>query len=393
LGTGIGTDTGALAVLSLGLVCVGGGCRGRVKDATTDGAGHYVFTLKGRDTQGSFGEAVSVLVAVTGAPGRGQVSGPLTAARFRVQVANVRLPPLDLVDPGLEVDGDQVVGARWTTSKPGPYTVSFELAKDVPVWRTVAAQAPVAVDPRLLEDTSGRVVVSSTSDEAIEGSDVTLTWRSPGVAYVGGMGAPPSRGRPCRFMDAAGASTPPEPCGLTDGDLTTSAAPAPSVCPSGASTVATPSSTTQCGRAAWAVVDLGHPVPVELVAVRGCGKGCAVEVSGDGRTYRPAGTAADGFGAIALDGSPVTSVRTSVAELGNELREVSVWGPRPSRPALLSIAASDRSRLGRPFSPESHDRGQRRWLLVLAASLAGIVLLGAGFVLGRRRSSGPRLAA
>jgi hypothetical protein len=382
LATGVGTDTAALILLSFGLVCAGGGCRARVRDGSTDAAGHYDFTLKGRDTQSSFGEAVSVVVAATAPPGPGQVSGAMAAARFHVQVERVQVPVLQLVDPQLTVTPGTDVVTRWSTPRPGPYTVTFELAKQVPVWRAETVEATAAIDPRLLEDTSGRVVVSGTSDDAIEGSDVTLTWRSPGVPYVGGMGPPPSRGRPCRFVDAAGVSSPAAPCDLTDGDLTTSAAPPPPVCPRAAPEA---SSTTGCTQAAWAVVDLTRPVPAELVAVRGCEKGCPIEVSEDGVTFRAAGTAANGYGAIALDGRPVTSVRVGVTTLETDLREISVWGPRPARPALRTIAAAERERITRPFTGAGSERPSRRWLLALAAVLAAAVLLGAGLALGRRR--------
>jgi hypothetical protein len=172
-------------------------------------------------------------------------------------------------------------------------------------------------------------------------------------------------------MDAAGVTTAAKPCGLTDGDLTT-AAPA-----------TTP--------AAWAVVDLGRPVPAELVAVRGCTRGCAVEVSDDGSTFRPAGAAANDFGAVVLDGRAVASVRVSLADATANLREISVWGPRPSRPALRPIGADDRTRLGRPFTGGTDADHARRWLLAIAATLAVVVLLAAGFALGRRRPTGPRL--
>jgi hypothetical protein len=301
----------------------------------------------------------------------------------------VRLPRLELVDPSLAVTGQQDVTAQWSTPRAGPYELTFEVAKEVPVWRTVAAQSPATVDPRLLEDTSGRAVLAGTFDDAIEGSDVTLTWRSPGVAYVGGMGPPPSRGMPCRFMDGAGASTPRQECALTDGDLTTAASPGPPVC----AEVARATTTTGCAGATWAVVDLTRPVPAELVAIRGCEQGCAVEVSEDGTTFRPVGTAGKDFGAIDLDGRPIASVRVSLAEFGARLREISVWGPRPSRPALRTIAARDQDRLRRPFTGEPDGRGARSWLMWLALALAGAALLAVGFALGRRRASGPRLRA
>ena len=382
LGGGVGAGEGTFAVLTLGLACAAGACTGRVFDTTTAADGTYRFGLRGRDTQSTFGEALSQLVTVSAAPLGTQVSGASASARFRVQVDGVRLPALDLVDPGLSVDGAQDVVARWATSRPGPYELSFEQTATVPVWRVPAAQGAATVDPRVLEDSRGRVVVSGGSTDRIEGSDVALRWRSPGVGYVAGAGVPPSRGRPCRVVDAAGGVGAPQPdCPATDGDLTTMKALG-SRCP--AATTST-SVVATCPRPVAVVVDLGRPVPAGLVVVRGCEGGCAVETSADGVTYRPAGAVADGFGALALPGLPVTSVRVGLGA-GGGLREVSVWGPRPAAAALRPAAAAAVG-LRRAFGGGG-DGGRRavsRWLVALAAILAGGVLVGAGFVAGRRR--------
>ena len=387
LGTGVGTAEGGFAFLTLGLSCTGGGCRGKVFDTETDAAGNYAFVLKGRDTQSSFGEALSLLVTTSAAPGRGQVSGPSTSARFRAQVEHVRIPKLELVDPGLVLDTKDGLTARWSTTRAGPYELTFELAEEVPVWRIGVVGDIASFDPRVLEDTAGRAVVAAGNEDAVEGSKVNIRWRSPGIPYASAIGAPASRGRSCRYVDEATAATKPQPsCELTDGDLVESSS-SPFICPEPAETT----STTPCVRPTRVVVDLGRPVPAELVVVRGCEGACAVDVSTDGITFQPAGAANGEHGLVPLDGRMVTAVRVGLGQTtGSDLREISVWGPTPARPALRPIASDDEGRLRRSFEGGTDDDGLPVLLLVAAFVLVAATLIGVGFVIGRRRARSSR---
>ena len=385
MGGGVGTDEGLFAVLTLGLGCTTGACTGAVFDATTAADGSYRFQVAGRDTQSTFGQALSQLVSVSAAPTGSQVSGAAASARFRVQVEDVRLPVLELVDPGLAVEGGTDVVARWSTTRPGPYEVTFEQAEAVPVWLTTVNEGAASVDPRVLEDTRGRVVVSGGSTDAGEGSDVVLRWRSPGVGYVAGAGPPPSRGRPCRVVDEAGAvraST--GACAVTDGDLATLDPTVLPCAPAGGGTAVSAAPASSCPRAAGVLVDLGRPLPVEVVVVRGCDGGCAVEVSDDGTAFRPAGAVSHRFGTVGLDGRPVVAVRVSHAA-GGGLREVSVWGGRPGTAALRSADAED-GRLRRVFSGDGGtDEEVPPALAALAALLAAAAVGATGYVAGRGR--------
>lgn len=387
LGSGVSAGEGAFAVLTLGLACTTGICTGNVHDTTTGADGSYRFDLEGRATQSSFGEALSQLVSVSGAPEGSQVSGPTTSARFRVQVEDVRLPVLELVDPRLSVDGGADVVARWSTPRPGPYELTFEEAQPAPVWRVPTAEGAAAVDPRVLEDTSGRVVVAGGSSARIEGSDVEIHWRSPGVAYVAGAGPPASRGRPCRFVDAAGAGAPTTGgCPVTDGDLTSSP-PTSGSCITPAAAVqapgAPPAPPPPCSRPVAVVVDLGRAVPADLVVVRGCEGGCAVDVSADGRSFTAAGAVSDGFGTLGLAGQPITSVRVGLGS-GTALREISVWGGRPATAALLSVNEPPAD-LRRAFGAAGDDDEDVPFALgVVAVVLAVAVLAALGFTAGTR---------
>lgn len=381
LGAGITEGEAAFAVLTVGLSCTSGECRGEVRDTTTDDAGNYSFAVPGHETQSSFGEAVSILVSATGATPEAHVSGPLVSARFRVQTEVVQLPAMALVDPGLVLDGATDVATRWSTPRPGPYELTFETADATPIWKVTTNEATAVVDGRILEDSAGRAVVSGSSTEAIEGSDVALQWRSPGRGYAGGFGPPPSRGRACRYVDAGGRGVTERTCELTDGDFTGFAA-SPQVCdqaPDGA--------TSNCAPPVAVDVDLGTAVPAELVVVRGCEEeGCAVDVSGDGVNYRPVGAPSTDFGTVALDGQPVSFVRVGLGS-ASDLREISVWGPRPERPALRPLGDDRRRGLGERFGFGDDGAGGIPLALVIAAVAATVaVLLALGYTLGRRRS-------
>jgi hypothetical protein len=354
LGAGVSIGDGTLAYLTLGLACTSGICRGRVRDTETGSDGSYRFALKGKDTRSSFGEAESFLLTATAEPGEGQVSGASVSGRFTVQTTGVRLPVLDLVDPQLSVVGRSgQVAASWTTRAAGPYALTFETASVVPVWRTSAAGSTTVVDPRLLEDSAGRAVLSGGRSDKVVGSDLTVSWRSPGVGYASAVGAPPSRGTAC----GTGA------CALTDGDLGTLARP---VCPT-----TQPCTTT--------TVDLGRQVSSDLVVVRGCAGGCAVEVSPDGRVFRGIGSVSDAFGAVSFGRAPVRYVRVGLGRDG--LREVSVWGP-----ARGDLKAVDQHATEAQFGAPSKD-DHRTWWVALAAALVAVGLVGVGFVAGRRRSA------
>lgn len=384
MGAGVSTGDGVLAVLTLGLSCASGACTGPVFDTTTDDTGSFAFTIEGRDTQSSFGAAVSQLVSVSAAPTGDDVSGAAASARFRIQTTTVRLPPLDLVDPGLVVDADGgAVTALWSTPAPGPYELRFETADPVPVWTVVAPGPPTAIDARVLEDTAGRAVLTGASTTAIEGSDVALGWRSPGVAYTSGAGVPASRGRDCTFVDAGGvvgAET--GSCALTDGELSVAAA-APPICAGDPSTT-----TTACSAPEAVLIDLDSPVPAELVVVRGCDGGCTVDVSADGRTYRPAGAVADEFGAAVLDGQAIVSVRVGLGSTpGGSLREVSVWGPTTG-PALVAAEAGISQRLRSQFTLDDGDGRRPVAPVVTAVAVLAAAVLGLGYVVGRRHRPG-----
>ena len=367
------------AVLTLGLSCVDRGCGGTPFDTTTAEDGTFGITLKGGQTQSSFGEARTQLVSTSAAPSGQQVSGAAVSARFRVQTTHVRLPTLQLVDPGLDTRVEQDLLARWSTETAGPYELTVESDEIVPVWRVTSAAGEASIDRRVLELDAGRIVVSGKTADAVEGSDVELRWRSPGIGIHGVGQAPPSRGRPCRYLVPSGRVVDHGACGLTDGRLGV-----PATTPSGcvASDPSSTTASTQCERPTAVDISLSGTVPAELIVVRGCEQPCAVAVSADGTTFREVGDAATEFATVPLDGSAITAVRVGLpAGPTSELREVSVWAARPDLRGQPRLDA-----LRDLFSGRS-ESSNRRGLLAVAAALLALVLVATGFVIGRRQAA------
>ena len=369
LGSGVSNGDGTLAALTLGLACTSGICRGKVRDTKTDQAGGYRFTLKGRDTQSSFGEAESFLLTSTAAPTGDEVSGAATSARFRIQAAQLDMPVLELVDPSLRVGpAAGKVAASWSTHKAGPYALTFETAFITPIWRATTTGNRLELDPRLLEDTAGRAVVSGSAADKVVGSDVTIAWRSPGIGYASAAGPPDSRGRSCTFDVGGGL------CRLTDGDLTSQQMPVARClagkAPNGSS----------CVPPRKAIVDLGAPGPMELVVVRGCTGGCTVETGTDGRTFQQVGSVSDDFGSVVLPRAPVRYVRVSLGQEG--LRQISVWGRAAG--VLRPLDQPAKQALQRPFNSSS-GLGDHKAAVAIAFLLVALGLLGVGYAAGRRR--------
>ncbi len=368
LGSGVADDDALLAVLTAGLACTSGVCRGTVFDGATDGSGAYRFSLKGSDTQGTFGGAKSELVTVSAAPVGQQVTGAAASARFVVQTTDVRLPVLRLVDPRLSVDGRApVLRARWTTTAPGPYALSFETDSSVPAWQQTTAASGAALDGRVLEGTAGRVTLSGGSTDATVGSQVALRWRSPGAAYVAGASVPASRGASCTAN-----GRPLIPCGLTDGNLS-NAVPVPK---------ATCTSTPATCPPAAAVVDLAGAPRADLVVVRGCSGTCPVSTSADGVTFRTVGAVTTGWATLALDRRPVRALRVGLGDAG--LREISLFTPSDA-PALTQVDSNRLDRLRSPYVVKPVRGTGHRWVWVGLGVLGAGVLLGVGVLIGRSR--------
>ena len=374
LGSGVSLSEGGVAFLSVGLFCLTGECAGDSFDTTTADDGSFSFDLTGRDAQSAFGETVSFLLSTSAAPAGDHPVGPAIAARFDIQTTALELPALRLVDPEprLRSSGTDVA-VEWAGNvAPGPYVAGFSDRHGLPVWAAEAAEPRAVLDGRVLEDVTGILTVSGTKEDAVEGSDLTIDWRSSATAFRGGHGAPPSRGATCAVVAADGSAETLDECRLTDGSFERADA-TPFVCPPPAGT----SSTSACPAATAVRIQLAEPVPADLVVVRGCAESCLVSVIAPGAPARAdVGPVTEPYGTVALDGSPVAAVDVVTDDVSS-LGEVSVWSPVADKPALLPLED------GQVFDVDDDD-GWPVAAVVVAAVAILVTGLALGVVVGRR---------
>jgi hypothetical protein len=290
-------------------------CRGRsVRRTTTAPDGSYSFELKGKDTQSFFGSALTMAVSAELPPATGEVAGASVVADFKVQAASLRLPDLVAWQPRVTVAPGRVSWEALAGGS-GSYQVGVEDAGGIGVWTFPASRPEVSFDPRILEDTTGSMAVSTRSSTTAEGTTVGMARRSGRIAYRSTAGTPASRGRPCTHN--AGPS--PARCTLTDGDLA-NRLPAPASSPS---TTAPPQAgaTVPPPPPAMATIDLGQPKNITLVVVRGCS--CAVEGSTDGKAWAALGRSTGDTAVVPARAGAARYVRLTGPL--TDLREVSVW--------------------------------------------------------------------
>ena len=375
LGSGVTVAEGGAGALTVGLFCFSGECSGDFFDATTDDDGSYAFELTGRDTQSAFGEAASFLLSTSAEPQGEHPTGPAISARFRIQATDVALPALGLVDPDLHLGSDAAeVISRWDgAAAPGPYTVAFAAVDDVPAWEAQVVEPAWRGDGRVLEDTTGVVTVSGSRTDSVEGSDLAVTWRSAGLAFRGGFGAPPSRGASCELRSADGAVRALERCPLTDGSFQGAGLPT-TVC----SDPAAGSSTTGCAPVRSVRLRLPAPVPADLLVVRGCTDPCRAAVAAaEEAAATDVGPISGPFAAATLPGSPVAAVELTTDDVSS-LAEVSLWSPavatdgQPLLPAELPATLD---------GVEGEGSSGRR----VAVGAAIALLVGAAVLIGRAR--------
>ena len=321
-----GTEIGLLKVADLGELLVGGvlaaGTFGAVclvdeppavcDDAlrtTTGDSGGFRLEIKGRDTQGSLGQASDLdLTAVVESP-----EGPrLVSVRFKAQQAAIDLPILSAWFASLALGGLTPTWSELDPIYPDPtYTVRFLDRDGRSVWAVDDATSGEPVDPRLVEDASGTAELSAETEQDWEGTAFRITHFALPATFSASQ-APPSRGLPCTATAADGSGALSlAPCHLTDGDLTT----ARSLSEDGTVRSA-------------AAVDLGRARTVDLVVARGAIGPVTVETSVDGVTWTFAGTSTGSLVAVTPP-RPVDAryvrIRTTGGTDLSSLAELSVW--------------------------------------------------------------------
>lgn len=296
---------------------------GQARKATAAGDGRFAFDLKGSDTQGVVGNANTFDLTAIVPNGHGDGSQAVAVVKFKVQKADLDVPPLRVWDGAVgstqeSGGGTARVRATWPALPPAygdkpEYSLQFiDAGARRAVWAVQKVTSGVAVDSRLLEDHHGTTEVHAATSRP--GPDTTFRFDYLArPAAFSGPGAPPSRRAPCVAQAADGTSTPLAPCKLTDGDLFTSAQ----------------SGNSGGGGVKTAVyVDLGAAKPVRLVAARGAIGPITIETSTDAVTWTPAGTGAGSLVDVAPARAPsarYVRVRTTNAVDIGPLSEISIW--------------------------------------------------------------------
>jgi hypothetical protein len=299
-----------ITAASLGLACIADHppalCSQNAHTATTDSGGAYSFSVKGRDTQGSFGVA-STIEVITRSPAAS--NGPNALMEFNVQTSSLSLPDLRLWDPPISWSSQD--RPTWQPlpdaygSSPA-YSVELYDLRENQWWVAASARSGDKLDSRILEDLNGNFDVAARAHGTANGTTVDYTYISGSQHVRGHAGAPPSRGAPCALVTSSGVGAFDSSCWLTKGTLGGSTAPA--------------------GGATGVVIDLGQDRPLSFVVVKGCSVQCKVALSSDLTSWSEAGTISGPYATapITLNRS-ARYVRISGASSGFGLRQVSVW--------------------------------------------------------------------
>jgi hypothetical protein len=355
-----------LAFTTLGMSCavgVGEICRDGSRKVGTAGGGAFQFELTGEDLQDSLGAAQTASFTVGGSPRGPEISGPVTSESTVVQVTKLDLGALALWRPALNIGSSDVTASVSWSPLPSEmasargYRAVFDDARGGVVWRQDGGDS-ATFDARLLEGTSGGVSVLATAERPVPDGSATLAYRSSRLPYQSGFGVPASRGARCA---SAG-----QPCRLTDGEF------------------ATPHSGLDP-----VVIELNRQLDVSLLAVRGCGQSCLVEVSTDRTQWTALATVTEAFAAVAPSVRPPARFVRITPDTTSSLTEVSVWDGDAAPPARQALAIAEPGTIDRQgvesLDKESSDRAVLIGSVAIVAVLAGVI----GFVFGRRRSQKP----
>jgi hypothetical protein len=275
---------------SVGLACIGGQVDicSSFEESQSGGDGSYQFAMRGADTQGSTGQALTFTV-FAGCPG----GNCAVASDFQIQRTKVTIPPLkywtDLGTLG-DANGSPRFDWRAIESSVGgaaadDYRVSITASDGAVIWLQDAQHARTTiVDPRVTQDLQGNWSVVAQRKQPGTGTDFTFDWYSSQQAYPNHNLIPLSRAADCFTQGADGMpSRLARPCPLTDGNPTTKFQPvAAPTCPTGQS----------CPVNNWILVDLGFSHPLALlvlydVSVSNGSSLLLVETSDDLTTWTP----------------------------------------------------------------------------------------------------------
>lgn len=252
---------------TVGLACLNGQADicSSFEESQSSSSGSYTFAMRGAETQGSTGQALTFTV-FAGCPS----GNCAVASDFQIQRTTVAIPTLKYwTDVGSLGDVNGTPHFQWPAiesslggSPADDYRVTISTSGGATVWMQDAQRATAAdVDPRVTQDLAGSwsVVAQRKQTVSSAGTDFTFDWYSSSQSYPNHNFVPLSRHADCYTQAADGSPRRLQPCPLTDGNPSTkfAPAPAPAMCPSG----------QQCPVNNWIVIDLGFAHPLSLLVV------------------------------------------------------------------------------------------------------------------------------
>jgi hypothetical protein len=363
-----------LAFATIGLACAAeprpAVCDDETRHAGTGDNGDFRFELEGRDAQDSFGTARGFSLTALAPPRDNELSGPATDLTFLIQRAELDLGEITTWRPRLTIGADGgEANVMWSSkSGTGAGSVTFDDGHGGVVWQQPGS-GRAAFDVRLLEGFSGGASVIAEDERPGPDTKIRTRYRSQRVPYVSSVRPPPSRGASCVVERTSGKREARRPCPLTDGGL----------------------ESVDLGFSS-AVIDLGSPRDLSLLAVRGCTEDatCTVEYSVDDSTWEPLATANEPFTAATVDtGMSARYLRVSSSAPTLQLAEVSVWEGEPEETASLSVVRPEQ--LDAPRTAAATGSNGPPWLwLGLGALTLLTVAAAVGFRIGRgKKAPGP----
>ena len=311
------TDSRAIKELfTAGLGCLDAqGCSEPRVDGVVAGNGAFAIPLPSRATVSSNDPVLLIVVSHLDATSRVVVSiklpqlgtPHLDVGRIDVPVGAPRLEAHALVMPSLP-------GVKPPTTI--AYSEGAGLSAFLPTVPVVEFRNG-RFDARVVEDGQALLVAQQITQE--NGYPTTIT----GSLRLAGDGSPPSRGAPCYVRGRGSQQVRQQPCTITNGPRERS-----HILPN----------VPECGPACGIQTPLGllREVTVvlpkrqvsDLLVVHGCGRGCSVDYSSDGRNFggwfATAETNPDAIVLLPLWHVPVTAVRVRTYDV-YRLTQVSIW--------------------------------------------------------------------
>lgn len=230
-----------VAVGSVGLACIAGRLDicSSFEDSTSGGDGAYSFAMRGADTQGSVGQALT-FTSFAGCPG----GNCAVASDFVIQKTALTIPPMrfwtEVGTLANDAAGDsQLAWPAVEAAVGGPAADDYRVnlvAPDGALWWTQDADksTTATIDRRVTQDQAAVWHVVAQRKQTASGTDFTVDWYSTQQAYPSHNATPISRAADCYTQGPDGMPARlARPCPVTDGNPSTRFVPVTQQCQSG----------------------------------------------------------------------------------------------------------------------------------------------------------------